>query len=137
MGPVLGPADWSWDRSQDQSGSRSGIESWCDRWYWVPIQTAALPPQTTPDTFPDWHPGHWTGSQVVTPCDQTGPCGYSRPCGSRGSLDPFCKRVQYVKSNRARLGPACCRRPVQGNFGKASFRATPGEATAPGQLEVT
>ena len=48
---------------------------------------------------------------------RAGPCGHWRtscrlsdfsanPCGSRGSLDLICKRVQYVESNRARLRPA-------------------------------
>ena len=154
------------DRSRDPGTGRSGP---------VPapvglkpvLDQVLMPPQTAPDTFPDWHPCFRTLDSVPGPSHfrraptavflgpvtwaQSGPCGYSwtschlsdfsvNPCGSRGSLNLFWKRVQYVEPNRARLGPAWtgspspgpCRRPVQGNFGRASFRATPGEATAPG-----
>ena len=61
--------------------------------------------------------------------------------GSRGSLDLFCKRVQYVESTRARLGPAWIGSQVPVPAGDRS-RATSGGPVSGRprerrQLEVT
>ena len=37
---------------------------------------AVLPPQTAPDTFPDWHPRTLDRVPGRHACNQTGPCGY-------------------------------------------------------------
>ena len=138
LGLVLGPCFWCFRLlvvSQNRSGTGPVLGPvLCDRWYRVPLQTAVMPPQTAPDTFPDWHPcrtldrvpgpGHsLRGAPTALFLE---PCGYWRtschlsdfsvnPCG-RGSLDLFCKRVQYVESNRARLKPACPGPCQEGQF---------------------
>ena len=143
QGPGTSPRSgvWSWDWSHgpdtgpgtgprtSPGGSPSLIESWC-----IGSQFKLLCCHLKPLQTPFRTGTQDTGQGPRSPLPATKP--------ARAVIDVLvvvedpwiysASESNTVKSNRARLGPACCRRPVQGNFGRASFRATPGEATAPG-----
>ena len=90
-----------------------------------------------PGTGPRTGPGTVLGSVLGLVPDRTAFRTEAGPgmesCRLKPLQTPFHTGTR-VSEHCARLGPACpgpCRRPVQGNFGRASFRALPG------QLEVT
>ena len=66
-GPDLGPVLWDWSQDRDLPAPVLGPVLGPRSWEWSLPAPSALPPQTAPDAFPDWHPCFRTLDRVPGP----------------------------------------------------------------------